>query len=182
MAINVKRRTNTSASPGQIARTRWIVVAGIAAAAFFASYSFATARAPRNQAPPSGAVSTAAGATGQAGPSAASPVTGGGCCGGGAKGPAVTKTASVQGGVQRVAVDDSKGYFDPNTIVLKAGAPAEIAFGQGSGCLAAVQSQQLGFSVDLTGGPKTVKIAALQPGTYAFTCGMGMVSGTIVVR
>jgi plastocyanin len=182
MAINIKRTTNTHTSP-QPATTRWIVVAGIAAAAFFASYSFATAQAPQSQVSPAGVISTSAGANGQTGTSAASSIGGGGgCCGGGAKGPAVTKTAAVQGGVQRLSVDDSKGSFDPNTIVLKAGLPAEITFGQGSGCLAAVQSQQLGFGVDLTSGPKTVKVAALQPGTYGFTCGMGMVSGTIVVK
>jgi plastocyanin domain-containing protein len=45
-----------------------------------------------------------------------------------------------------------------------------------------VQSQQLGFAEDLTSGPKTVKLGALQPGTYTFACGMNMVSGTIVVK
>jgi len=45
-----------------------------------------------------------------------------------------------------------------------------------------VQSNDLGFSEDLTAGPKTVKLAALEPGTYAFSCGMEMVFGKIVVE
>ena len=40
----------------------------------------------------------------------------------------------------------------------------------------------LGFSEDLSSGPKTIKLGALKAGTYAFTCGMQMVTGTIVVK
>jgi hypothetical protein len=118
------------------------------------------------------------------GGTAAASSSGGGCCGGGAgaNAPAVKKSATVSGGVQKISVDLSKGYYDPNTIQLKAGVPAEITFGQASGCTGIVQSQQLGFSEDLSAGPKTVKIAALQPGTYQFACGMSMVTGTIVVK
>jgi hypothetical protein len=109
----------------------------------------------------------------------------GGCCGGGANAPAsakAPKTAAVQGGVQKVSVDLSKGYYDPSNIVLKAGAPAEITFSQGSGCTAIVQSAQLNFNVDVSGGPQTVKLPALKAGTYQFYCGMQMVYGTITVK
>ena len=60
--------------------------------------------------------------------------------------------------------------------------PAEITFGQSSGCTAQVVSTELGFSEDLTAGPKVVKLPALDKGTYAFTCGMRMVFGKIVVE
>ena len=184
-------RTPTKSSIDSPA-VRWAVIAAIGAVLFFASYRFAVAQAPQNQisAPSPTAAKAGSASTGPSGggccsgSAAGSTVAsgGGGCCGGGAAGPAITKSASVQGGVQTVSVDLSKGYYDPSTIQLKAGVPAEITFGRGSGCLGAVRSQQLGFGEDLTGGPKTIKLAGLQPGTYKFTCGMGMVSGSIIVR
>lgn len=159
---------------------RWTVILGFAALAFFASYRFAVASTAASASATSATGTPLAAGSG----GAAAPVAGGGgCCGGGAAaGPKTTKKADTSGAVQKISVDLSKGYYDPSTIELKAGTPAEITFGQGSGCMAQVQSQQLNFFEDLSSGAKTVKIAALQPGTYTFTCGMGMVSGTIVVK
>lgn len=161
---------------------RWLIVALLAMVAFFATYRYAEAT-NAGAAVPGGAVAAgpvagqaATGATGQIG-------GGGGCCGGGGGGgPKVSKQAEVVGGVQKISVDLSSGSYDPSEIQLKAGVPAQITFGQGSGCLSYVQSQDLGFSEDLTGGPKTVQIPALKAGTYGFTCGMGMVSGSVVVK
>jgi sulfite exporter TauE/SafE/plastocyanin domain-containing protein len=125
---------------------------------------------------------------GQTDPNAAAQGGGSGCacCGGGAaQAPAsasAPKAATVTGNVQKIAVDVSKGYYDPGAIVLKAGVPAEITFSQASGCTAQVASEALGFSEDLSAGPKTVKLAAVQPGEYDFHCGMNMVFGKIVVK
>ena len=88
----------------------------------------------------------------------------------------------MAGNVQTIAVDLSTGVYAPNVIKLKAGVPTEITFGQSSGCTAVVQSKDLGFSEDLTAGPKTVKIGAMEPGTYAFSCGMEMVFGKVLVE
>jgi hypothetical protein len=196
----MKMSTSTKTA-GSDPAVRWALILAFAALAFLASYRFAVARGsvsatasttgtPLAAAAGGGgccgggakspAAGAGAGAVGGQG-SASSAPRGGGCCGGGG-GPAITKKAEVVGGVQTIAVDISKGYYDPNTIELKAGVPAEITFGQGSGCLGQVQSQELNFFEDLTSGPKTVKVGALQPGTYTFTCGMQMVSGTIVVK
>jgi plastocyanin domain-containing protein len=116
----------------------------------------------------------------------ASAAAGGGCCGGGAaKAPASAsqpKAAKIVGGFQKIAIDVSKGYYDPSAIVLKAGVPTEITFSQSSGCTGQVVSEGLGFSEDLSSGPKTVKLAALQPGEYGFHCGMNMVLGKVVVK
>jgi plastocyanin len=182
---------------GNTTLLKWSVIIAIALVAFFGSYRFAIARGNAAQASPvaqaavagtpaqgASAVPAAGGSCCGSGGSAASGSASGGCCGGGAtkQGPAVTKKAAVAGGVQKISVDLSKGSYDPDTIQLKAGVPAEITFGQSAGCTGIVQSQQLGFSEDLSGGPKTVKLAALQPGTYQFACGMNMVTGTIVVK
>lgn len=185
-----------TASAGASPALRWVLILAFALLAFFASYRFAIAR--NGVVTGAGAGSTAAASQGGccgakapgapkasgAATSSAAPVAGasGGCCGGGAGGPAVTKKAAVAGSVQKIKVDTSSGSYDPNTIELKAGVPAEITFTQSSGCLAQVQSQDLDFFEDLTAGPKTVKLGALKAGTYTFTCGMQMVSGTVVVK
>jgi len=91
-------------------------------------------------------------------------------------------SATVTGGVQKISVDLSKGYYDPASIALKAGVPAEITFSRSSGCTGQVISEDLGFSQDLTTGAKTVKLPALKAGRYSFHCGMNMVFGTITVQ
>jgi plastocyanin len=163
------------------AAMRWIVIAAIAGIAFLASYRYAVAANSSAQSTSStGGAPVATAAGGGCGMSGGS--GGGGCCGGGAAGPKTTKQADVAGDVQKITVDLSKGYYDPSTVELKAGVPAEITFTQGSGCLAQVQSQDFGFYEDLTAGSKTVKIDNPQAGTYSFSCGMGMVYGSIVVK
>ncbi len=105
------------------------------------------------------------------------------CCGGGsAPVEPIEGTAVAEGGVQRITIDLSKGYYDPNRIVLAAGVPTELTFGRGSGCTSEVFSRDLDFSADLSNGPVTVKLDALEPGEYEFFCGMEMVFGTVVVR
>jgi plastocyanin len=170
---------------------RWVMIVGLVLVAFFGAYRFASARTGK-AASGSAALaaagasapgaSTAGGASGTAASGAACA-----CCGtgaptaGGVTGPAVEGTAVLAGGVQKIAVDVTTVY-NPNTIKLKAGVPAEITFSQAQGCTQVVESPDLGFKEDLSAGPKTVKLKALQPGTYAFSCGMQMVFGKIVVE
>jgi hypothetical protein len=104
------------------------------------------------------------------------------CCGGAGASEPIEGAAAVESDVQRISVDLSAGSYNPNIIKLVPGVPAEITFGQGSGCLAQVLSKDLGFFEDLTGGPVTVKLPALEAGTYQFSCGMEMVFGSIVVE
>ena len=161
---------------------RWALVIALAVLAFFATYRFAIAGGSQSAAPVvTGAV---AGAPANA-PSSATVAGQPGCACGGASAPAgaaTSKSAAVTGAVQKITVDTSKGYYDPSTVQLKAGVPAEITFTQSSGCLAQVQSSDLNFSEDLTGGPKTIKLGALKTGSYQFSCGMQMQFGSIVVK
>jgi plastocyanin domain-containing protein len=108
--------------------------------------------------------------------------SGDGCCGSGGSVTPVEGAAVLEGGIQKISVDLSSGNYDPNVLLLKAGVPAEITFGRGSGCMGYVQSPDLGFQADLTGGPQTVELPALEPGQYYFACGMDMVPGLIVVE
>jgi hypothetical protein len=177
----------TQETKKQNSALQMIVIAGLLVAAFFGAYSFANARS--SKAAPS--ATPASPQASQAGAPAAGAAAGGAacaCCGGngaatanGVTGDPVEGTATEAGGVQAIAVKVGTTYA-PNIIKLKAGVPAEITFGQGGGCTAQVVSQDLGFSEDLSAGPKVVKLAALEKGTYSFSCGMGMVFGQIVVE
>jgi hypothetical protein len=191
---------------------RVAVLAVLVVGGFALSYSLAGGRvAPSAASAASGAAATPLASAGLAGgsPATATGTTGLGaapgtpgaragigcaCCGGAAAGgtsagggrgtPAAggTRAASVQAGIQRITVDTSSGVYQPSTIQLKAGVPAEITFKQASGCLGQVVSQDLGFSENLTTGDKIVKLPALQKGSYGFSCGMRMVFGTVTVQ
>jgi hypothetical protein len=181
-------RTNQTAQDTrkQNSALQLILIAGLLIAAFFGAYKFASARTGQGAAPIAGA-----GQTTSQGPGAATAASGGAgcaCCSGsgtptanGVTGDPVVGVAQITSGVQAIAVKVGTTY-SPNIIKLKAGVPAEITFGQGGGCTAQVVSQDLGFSEDLSAGPKVVKLPALEKGTHSFSCGMGMVFGQIVVE
>jgi plastocyanin len=90
--------------------------------------------------------------------------------------------AVSSGGVQRVSVDVSKGFFDPMVVDVRAGEPLEITFGQGQGCMAKVLMSDFGVSQDLTSGGAVVKLPVMKPGEYTFSCGMKMQFGKLVVK
>lgn len=171
---------------------RLAIIGVLVVGAFFGAYRIASAVSGGKKAAPltTGGLQTAgnpaAGAPAAGAPAADAPADS--CCGGGqppvggVTGAEVEGQAAIAGSVQTIAVDLSTGTYSPNAIKLKAGVPAEITFGQSAGCTGIVQSDDLGFSEDLSGGPKTVKLGALEPGTYAFSCGMSMVYGKIVVE
>ncbi len=172
----------TKASNGNVIRYAFVAV--LVAGAFFGAYSFASARDGRggsyvgNQG--ASGLTPALGSTGAQSACA--------CCGSaaptqdGLTGEKVEAQAALDQGVQRIEVDLSAGYYNPNQIILAAGVPAEITFGQSNGCTAQVASQELGFFEDLSAGPRVVKLPALEAGEYPFYCGMQMVFGKIVVR
>lgn len=159
---------------------RLAIIAFLVVGAFFGAYQFAAARGSSST--PAGPAGTAAGSAADAGSPACA------CCGSsaptenGITGEPVEGKAAVAGDVQKIEIDLSGGYYQPNVIKLAAGVPAEITFGQSSGCTGQVMSKELNFFEDLTAGPRTVKLPALQAGEYAFSCGMEMVFGKIVVE
>jgi len=196
--------TETTTTATKLNPVRVIVIIALVLAAFFGAYKFAAAlSAPKAQPAAANAAAGAVAATGQTGqpgqaaagqgaagqgdPSAAgTPACA--CCGtsqpteNGVSGTQTEGAAVVAGDVQTIDVDLSTGVYNPNVIKLKAGVPVEITFGQSSGCTGQVMSKELGFFEDLTQGPKTVKVPALEKGEYAFSCGMEMVFGKIVVE
>ena len=83
---------------------------------------------------------------------------------------------------QTIIVD---GQYKPAVVKFQQGQPAQLTFVRTSdrGCLQQVQSQSLGFKLDLAlNEPQTVTIATKQAGTYDFACGMDMVHGKVVIE
>ena len=161
------RSSGKPAAKVAVSPFRWVIVGALGVAVVFGAYQFITTRsAGSSNAAPATSVGVA-----QAVSSEPAPITG----------PEVDGTAHPSGGVQKIAITVTNVY-SPNVIYLKAGVPSELTFSGGQGCTVKLQSQALGFSEDLSVGPATVKLLALQPGTYPFACGMNMVHGKVVVR
>ena len=105
------------------------------------------------------------------------------CWGDGAPDPQVTGEAVVEDGVQILKVGLSDGYYRPNNFAVRAGAPVTVVFsGNAEGCLAEPEFPELGVKADMSGGSATVALGELNPGTYSFTCSMGVNKGTITVQ
>jgi len=83
--------------------------------------------------------------------------------------------------LQRVQVRVNGGY-DPNTIILSARIPAEIAFSEGHDCLSRVIFDSLGIEADLEHGGALVSVPPLNPGTYPFRCGRDVVHGKLIAE
>lgn len=97
--------------------------------------------------------------------------------------PKVVGASVTSGSVQVVKVNLTNGYYEPNQFTVKAGQPVQAVFtGKAVGCLAYPTFKSLGKSGNLTGGSAILDLGTLKPGTYAFTCKMGMNAGTIVVK
>lgn len=98
--------------------------------------------------------------------------------------PTPVVKASRNAQVQRatVVVD---GEYQPAQVSVKAGRPVELTFirKEKSGCGNVVEIPSLKLKRALTVGRKTtVTFTPAKPGKIAFTCGMGMYQGTILVR
>ncbi len=102
------------------------------------------------------------------------------------RGAAVAATAAVglPGGMQEVAVTVRGGYR-PSTVRVHAGRPVRLVFDrqETSGCSEEVVFGDFGVRRFLPANQRTaVEITPPSPGTYEFTCGMGMLRGKLVAE
>ena len=101
---------------------------------------------------------------------------------GGASAPAV---APVEDGVQTVAVTVGPDGFAPDRVALRAGVPARLVFTRTTDRTCATEVQVPALGVGKTALPLDEAVAVTftptEAGTFAFTCGMGMMRGTLVV-
>jgi len=71
----------------------------------------------------------------------------------------------------------------PNEFTAQAGLPVTVVFsGTAEGCLAEPEFPDLGVKADLSTGSATMELGVLEPGTYPFTCSMGVNEGHITVQ
>ena len=85
--------------------------------------------------------------------------------------------------VIKMTFGGGQAAYDPDTFTVKAGVPVrwEIDQKTSSGCLAYVVSSKLGVSSRLEQGANVVEFTPNVPGSYTFSCSMGMYRGTINV-
>lgn len=78
-----------------------------------------------------------------------------------------------------------KGGYNPDTIVVKAGKPVRLNFRreESSACSEMVVFEDFGKSAKLPEGEIVpIEFLPKEPGTYEFTCQMGMLRGQVVVE
>jgi copper chaperone CopZ len=85
------------------------------------------------------------------------------------------------GAVQRIAVGDDGTGFDPSVIAAKVGIPLEIDFAPGQECRTVVKFPEIGVEEEISQGG-TVKLPALEAGTYQIVCGGDGPEGTLLVE
>jgi plastocyanin domain-containing protein len=98
------------------------------------------------------------------------------------KAAAVAKVGAT--GVQQAVIRVEGGYA-PSRVRVRAGQPARLVFDrrEESSCSEEVVFPALGVRRFLPAHQRTgVDLPAARPGTYEFTCGMGMLRGSLVVE
>ena len=94
------------------------------------------------------------------------------------------KATASNSGTQEVEITVEGGY-EPGTIQLTAGVPVRLIFHriETASCSEEVVLPDFGIRQKLPAHKKTVvEFTPEKPGRYAFTCGMGMLRGTLVVQ
>jgi hypothetical protein len=96
----------------------------------------------------------------------------------------VQNSSAGNEGYQIATIDVSPTGYGPQNVVVKAGEPTKLDFKTRSGisCTNSVISKALGINTQLKKGDNFITLKDLKPGTYQYTCGMGMCRGTITVQ
>lgn len=92
--------------------------------------------------------------------------------------------AKMVKGVQKATITIDKGMYMPATISVEKGKPVELTFkaGKSPGCGSTVVFKSLKISKEVGSKPVVIKFTPKEAGTIAFTCGMGMYDGKVVVK
>lgn len=88
------------------------------------------------------------------------------------------------GGAQEVTLTLGAIGYEPDPIRVKAGIPVRITVDLGSvkGCTASVVMPSFGVRKRAVPGDNVIEFTPDKPGTYPFSCSMGMSQGIIVVE
>jgi plastocyanin domain-containing protein len=92
--------------------------------------------------------------------------------------------AKLVKGVQKATITIDNGMYMPGVISVKKGKPVELTFKSGKkpGCGSTVVFKSLKISKEVGSKPVVIKFTPKEAGTIAFTCGMGMFDGKVVVK
>jgi plastocyanin domain-containing protein len=102
-----------------------------------------------------------------------------------AEGRKAAATAKVGATGLQQAVIRVQGGYSPSRVRLEAGRPARLVFDrrEDSDCSEEVVIPELGIRRFLPPHQRTgIDLPPARPGTYEFTCGMGMLRGSLVVE
>ena len=97
--------------------------------------------------------------------------------------PAFSGETTLVDGVQVLDVGLVDGYYRPNRFTVQAGVPVKVVFtGYAQDCLGQPEFPELGLKGDLSSGQAVFPLGVLEPGTYHFTCSMGVNEGEITAQ
>ena len=94
-------------------------------------------------------------------------------------------TITTENGKQKVTITIDGGRYNPSVVSVEKGKPVELTFkgGQQLGCGGTVVFKSLNMSKDVeSGNTVTFNFTPQEAGDIAFTCGMGMYDGKVVVK
>jgi hypothetical protein len=101
----------------------------------------------------------------------------------GAPSPDFPGQTTLVDGVQVLNVGLVGGYYRPNRFTVQAGVPVKVVFtGYAQDCLGQPEFPELGLKGDLSSGQAVFPLGELEPGTYQFTCSMGVNEGEITAE
>jgi len=72
--------------------------------------------------------------------------------------------------------------YSPSTVTASAASPLKLSVDRGEGCAAGFLIPELDIAEDNSAGPITIDLGTVPAGTYQFSCGMEMVTGTLIVK
>lgn len=83
---------------------------------------------------------------------------------------------------QNVRIGFGDAGYSPSTVTASAASPLKLSVDQGEGCAAGFLIPALNISADNSAGPITIDLGKVPAGSYQFSCGMEMVTGTLIVK
>jgi len=95
-----------------------------------------------------------------------------------------SNAATIQGNYQTIRMDVARSGYQPNQFVLKTGVPVKwiINGKELTGCNSGIKVPQLGLQFDIKQGEQTIEFTPTEEGTISWSCWMGMLRGTFVVK
>jgi plastocyanin domain-containing protein len=103
---------------------------------------------------------------------------------GGTNATAVAAPPVAADGIQRLVIEAHDTGYSPPAMTARAGVPTELTIRTDNtqGCTRYIVMSSFGVQKSLPAtGDTRVDLGELEPGTYRYTCGMGMYSGSIKV-